>query len=227
MRKSTVYRCWAAALIASFCSATVTNAGSVVQSRIMTVHSSPISTGLSFDPFDDSMGQLTGVTISGQVMLSASVQVYNATGNSQRFDNAMAAFQLTVSEPDGLQTGAQIASVASGTAAPGLGVFGKVTHSQALLSIHVPQAFWSNYEEKSVHKVSIGVNEGPGTFGGRAVSGVFFGGIATAAAYIRLEYDFAAAAASPVPLPAEAAAVCAMVGSYVAIRLIAARRRIV
>jgi len=191
----------------------------------MTVHSSPISTGLSFNPFDDSLGQLTGVTISGQVMLSASVQLYNATGDSQRFDNASAMFQITVSEPDGLQSGARITAFASGVAAPGLGTFGKVTSSQSLTSLQIPPAFWDSYEKRSVQKVSIVVNEGAGTFGGRSVSGVFFGGIATAAACLTLEYNYTTAAASPVPLPAVALSVCPAIALYGVGRIIAAGRR--
>jgi hypothetical protein len=220
-----VHQRWVAALIASLFSTAIAQAGSVVQSRIMTVHSSPVAVGLSFEPFDNSLGELTGITISGQAMLSASVEVYNATDKSQRFDHAVAMFHLNLTEPDGLQTGVPIVSIASGVAAPGLGVFGKITNSQPLPTVKVPQAFWDSYEKTSVQKVSLVVSEGAGLFSGRAASGVFFGGIATAAACVTLRYDYAAAAASPVPLPAEALAACAMIAFYGAFRLIAARHR--
>jgi len=161
----------------------------------------PVAWSTTYDAnqFNPSLGTLTSVEIEVSSNIVASVEVYNLSGSPQSFTNATASIPITLTGPASLSSLSAIGVTAgqAGSADPGLNTFPGVPTTASTSTTLTSSGALAPYIGTGVSTLVFDFNAGDGTYSGAAVSGVFFGGSATANATVDVIYTYTAAIPEP------------------------------
>ena len=145
--------------------------------------------------FDSSLGTLQAVDLTLTSTINGLVSIYNLTGASQSFTNALASMTVGVTGPAG--TAASVTPmviVPFGTVNPGETDFGPLANTA---SSSVAASTLSSYETIGGGTLNFAVvSSAGGFFQGTSVPGVFFGGAVSTSGDVDITYTY-----SPVNLP--------------------------
>ena len=155
--------------------------------------------------FDSSLGELQSIQLTLTIHDTSKIQVYNTSCSPVDFTNASIQFPGSVSGPGGLSFSLDLgASLASGTAKPGLNTFSGLTSTQ-ILSQGVGTASFGLFEDQASGVVTFDYLKGnptyQGTDGGHSL---FFGGSESGAGELKVVYTYLTSAVQPTPEPAGA-----------------------
>jgi len=158
----------------------------------------PWSTTYDANQFNPSLGTLTSVEIEVSSNIVASVDVYNFSGSPQSFTKATASIPITLTGPASLSLSATGGTAGlAGSAVPGLNTFPGLPTTASTSTTLTSSGALAPYIGTGVSTLVFDFNAGDGTYSGTAVSGVFFGGSATANATVDVIYTYTAAIPEP------------------------------
>ncbi|MGD1070919.1 MAG: PEP-CTERM sorting domain-containing protein [Bryobacteraceae bacterium] len=154
----------------------------------------------TFATFNTTLGTLNDVIITLYDTSTATVDIENITSGSLPFTNATASIPITITGGGATDTDTAAASVASGTAVPGLNVFTGVTGntSNATTVTGAGLSLWEN--PPASNTITLTITEGNGSYSGNGQQGsLFFGGAISATSQATVEYDYTPFSSTPEP----------------------------
>lgn len=162
----------------------------------------PVAWSTTYDAnqFNPSLGTLTSVEIEVSSNIVASVDVYNFSGSPQSFTKATASIPITLTGPASLSlsaTGGTADLAGSAAPFPSSNTFPGVPTTASTSTTLTSSGALAPYIGTGVSTLVFDFNAGNGTYSGTAVSGVFFGGSATANATVDVIYTYTAAIPEP------------------------------
>lgn len=186
----------AAGLLVGLAFATPSRADSVTYySSTVANQSVPFSYTLPVQQFNPSLGTLTGVVISVDATVEATISVFNATGGALSFTNATASIPVTVTGPESVTAATTAtATQATGIAAPGVNSYAGVSGTSTGVTT---VSDFTPYVGTGTFDATISSTASNGTYGGTGPVGLYFGGTVLAGGKIDVTYTYVA-----VPEPA-------------------------
>jgi hypothetical protein len=203
-------------ILGSFCAPAAALAGSESFSTTWGPSAPPFSDTISLAKFDTALGALTSAEITLSSILSGEVDVYDALSTPETITDAFASFDVSVMGPGGTTTvTAFAATVPTAVVLPGFNSFPAITSSDSdtasVLDLIPYEAIGGGIFDTTVSAID------SNTFGGTAVTGVFFSGTVTAAGKVEITYNYVAVPDSEEP-GFYAAFLCVAVFALVLIR---------
>ncbi len=153
--------------------------------------------------FDPTLGTLQSIDLTLSIDSSSTIKVYNTASTPVGFTNASINLPLSVSAPSGITFTLNLgATLASGTAQPGLNTFGALTTNETL-SQSVGSAAFALFEDQPGGTVTFSYNKGNPTYQGTDLgNSLFFGGSETGSGELKIVYTYLNSAVQPTPEPA-------------------------
>jgi hypothetical protein len=153
------------------------------------------SVNITLPEFDSNLGTLQAVNLTLTSTINGSVSIFNLTGASQSFTNALASLTIGVTGPDGTAASVTpVVTVPFGTVNPGETDFGPLSN---VASSSVTASTLSSYEAVGGGSLSFAVvSSSGGYYQGTSVPGVFFGGAVSSSGDVDVAYTF-----TPVRVP--------------------------
>jgi hypothetical protein len=147
------------------------------------------SVNLTLPEFDSSLGTLQAVNLTLTSTINGSVSIFNLTGASQSFTNALASLTIGVTGPDGTAASVTpVVTVPFGTVNPGETDFGPLSN---VASSSVTASTLSSYEAVGGGSLSFAVvSSSGGYYQGTSVPDVFFGGAVSSSGEVDIAYTF-------------------------------------
>jgi hypothetical protein len=147
------------------------------------------SVNLTLPEFDSNLGALQAVNLTLTSTINGSVSIFNLTGASQSFTNALAGLTIGVTGPDGTAASVTpVVTVPFGTVNPGETDFGPLSN---VASSSVTASTLSSYEAVGGGSLSFAVvSSAGGYYQGTSVPGVFFGGAVSSSGEVDIAYTF-------------------------------------
>jgi hypothetical protein len=194
MMKRSLFLSLAAGLLAGLAFGTPSQAASVTYfSSTVAQQNVPFAHTLAVQQFNPSLGTLTGVTLSVDATVTSVIEVVNISSGPLTFTNATASVPVMVTGPNGTTASTTaVATLASGTAQPGLNTYPGISGSSTGLAPVVGS--FAPYIGAGTFNATIASTALGGTFSGTGGPGsaglLFFGGTAMAGGNIDVTYTY-------------------------------------
>ena len=177
----------------------VSKADTRIYSAAIPSQDAPFRSTFTLPKFNDDLGTLTAITLSLTATTQASITIFNLNADDEPFTDAAAEIPLTVNGPASTAIVATpTATVASGTAVPGLNRFPGLSGS-ASSSIIVPLSGFAAYTGVGSDTATFTASAGKGSYSGTGNVGLLFGGSAVIGGTATITYTFVAAGTAPEP----------------------------